>query len=75
MNSRLVSCENASTFSRPGGGRQAGAAGSNGGRVFGMVMPGGPLCAADGADAAIKPDRENGKARPDDLPAHCCVTW
>ena len=50
-----VSCEKASTFSRPGGGRQAGAAGSNGGKVLGMVMPGGPPCAADGADMAIKP--------------------
>ena len=34
---------------------QVGAAGSNGGKVLGIVMPGGPLCAVDGADVAIKP--------------------
>ena len=70
MNSRRVSCENASAFSRPGGGRQAGAAGSNGGKVLGIVMPGGPLCAVAGADAAFKPNAKNGNARPHDPPLH-----
>jgi hypothetical protein len=49
-------------LSRPGGGRHTGAAGSNGARVLGMVMPDGPLCAADGADAAIKPSAKTGSA-------------
>src|SRR4051812_21494127 len=65
MNSRAVSCEKASAFSSPGGGWQAGAAGSNGGKVLGMVMPGGPPCAADGADTAIKPGAKT--ARPSQM--------
>src|SRR6185436_4807286 len=65
MNSRLVSCEKARIFSRPGGGRHTGAAGSNGGKVLGMVMPDGPLCAADGADTAIRPSAKT--ARPSQM--------
>src|SRR6187431_2085011 len=62
MNSRAVSCEKARIFSRPVGGRHAGAAGSNGGRILGMAMPGGPLCAAAGAAVAIKPSAKMARA-------------
>ena len=70
MNSRRVSCENASVFSRPGGGVQVGAEGSNGGKVLGIVMPGGPLCAVAGAEPTFAPKRKNGNAQPNDPPLY-----
>ena len=43
-------------LSRPGGGVQVGAEGSNGGKVLGIVMPGGPLCAVAGAEPTFAPN-------------------
>ena len=45
MNSRSLSCANASTLSSPGGALQAGALGLNGANFVALVMPGAPSSA------------------------------